>query len=132
MRTLMIIVIFLWAHSAFPQPDKINYSEERTGIIVKPDQPTFSITLKSNPTTGYSWFLRDYHTDLIKPIKHQFKAGDAKLMGAPGSEIWTFQVKPAAFAVPQQTLIRMVYARPWEGVEQASQLVFRVSTLTKA
>lgn len=129
MRVLITFLILLCSSATFSQLEKKNYTEERAGIMVQADQPEFTITLKSNPTTGYSWFLRDYHTDLIKPVKHEFIAGNPKLMGAPGQEVWTFRAKPAAFSVPQQTLIRMVYARPWEGMEQSSQLVFRVSTV---
>ena len=112
--------------------DTYTYTEDKLGIAITADHPQFVVKLKSNPSTGYSWFLRDLDTNLITAVKHEYlPAADRKLMGAPGFEVWTFRMKPAAFQVPQQTLIRIVYARPWEGVEQAAQVVFRVSTLGK-
>jgi inhibitor of cysteine peptidase len=108
------------------------YTEAKSAIAVSPGQPAFIIKLKSNPTTGFSWFLRDYNAALIEPVKHEFEANtDKKLMGAPGFEIWTFQVKSAAFKVPQQTVIRLVYARPWETAETSTQQLFKVTTVSK-
>jgi inhibitor of cysteine peptidase len=106
------------------------YSEDKQSIFVTRDQPDFKIKLKSNPTTGFSWFLREYDPSLITAVKHEFQAaeGKVKMIGAPGFEIWSFHMKPAAFTVPQQTTIRMVYTRPWDGSEGSSQLVFRIVT----
>lgn len=87
--------------------------------------------MKSNPTTGYSWFLREYDSTIITPVKHSFEQPSAKLMGAPGFELWTFKVKSAGFAVPQQTTIRMVYTRPWQSNDTGTQLVFRITTQGK-
>lgn len=105
-----------------------HYSESQVNIVVTKSQPSFTIQLKSNPSTGYAWFLRDYDHDLLSPVKHEFKSGNKELAGAPGAEIWVFKVKPSAFVVPQQSLIRMIYARPWQGAEGSTQLAFRVST----
>ncbi|MEO8400272.1 MAG: protease inhibitor I42 family protein, partial [Gammaproteobacteria bacterium] len=85
--------------------------------------------LKSNPTTGYSWFLRSFDSNLIQPVRHNFEAPTGKkLMGAPGYDIWTFHVKPAGFTVPQETVIRFIYARPWNSSDQTRQVVFTVTT----
>jgi inhibitor of cysteine peptidase len=108
------------------------YTQDKLAAVVTSDQPEFVIKLKSNPTTGYSWFLRDYNFELIVPISHVFEpAEDKKLLGAPGYETWIFKAKPAAFVVPQQTSIRFVYARPWETGEGSMQLMFKVSMENK-
>jgi inhibitor of cysteine peptidase len=104
------------------------YTEDKPNVAVSPEQPIFIIQLKSNPTTGFSWFLREYDNHLIMPVKHSFQPPTKNLMGAPGFEFWTFRVMPAGFTVPQQTTIRMVYARPWQGSDSSTQLVFRVTT----
>ncbi len=91
-------------------------------------QPEFVIKLKSNPTTGYSWFLREYDNTIMTAVKHRFQPPTQALIGASGFELWTFRVKPAGFVVPQQTTIRMVYMRPWQGSDSSTQLVFRVTT----
>src|SRR5437016_901686 len=90
------------------------YSEDKTNISVQQDQPSFVIKLKSNPTTGYTWFLREYDSNLVAPVKHSFVPPVKTLIGAPGYELWTFKVKSGAFAVPQITTIRLIYARPWQ------------------
>lgn len=108
------------------------YTEAKQNILVTADNPEFTLQLKSNPTTGYSWFLREYDANLVTPVKHSFqKSTDERLMGAPGFERWTFRVKPGSFTVPQQTTLRLIYTRPWQGSDGSTQLVFRISTQGK-
>ena len=107
------------------------YSEETPNISVTKSQAQFTIKLKSNPTTGYSWFLRDYNSKLIAPLNHHFEVPQSKMIGAPGIEVWTFRVKPDAFVVPHQMRIRFMYARPWDKSDNATQAVFRITTIQK-
>jgi inhibitor of cysteine peptidase len=98
--TLLLLSVLWFSPSAFAvEPVKDNtYTESNTAIAISVDQPEFTIKLKSNPTTGYSWFLRDYNAALIESVSHAFQAPtDKKLMGAPGFEVWKFKVKPAAY-----------------------------------
>lgn len=104
------------------------YNEDNTNIVVTAKQPQFTIHLKSNPTTGYSWFLREYDSTLVQPIKHNYIAPTNGMMGASGVEDWIFKMKPSAFVVPQTTTLRMFYARPWESTDSGTMVVFRVST----
>lgn len=123
---LCLFAITVKAADAVPVPV---YTEDKLSIMVQDKQPEFTIKLKSNPTTGYSWFLRSYDSNVLSPVKHHFVAAtDKHLVGAPGYELWTFRVKSAGFVVPQQTLIRFVYVRPWEVSDRATQYVFRVTT----
>jgi inhibitor of cysteine peptidase len=116
------------AYAQGPQKPLPVYLEDKPVLMVTIDQPEFVIKLKSNATTGFSWFLREYNAALIEPVSHEFEApADKTLMGAPGYELWKFRVKPGSFVVPQQTMIRFVYARPWELDDGSSQLVFKVT-----
>ena len=125
---LLLLLFFSTSlHAATPKEEDV-YTESKLNILVMPNHPQFTIKLKSNLTTGYSWFLREYDAKLIAPLKHQFQAPDTKLIGAPGYEVWRFRVNPAAFVVPQQTRIRFVYMRPWQPGDNPSQIVFRVIT----
>lgn len=109
--------------------DAIVYTENKQNIFIDASHPDFTIKLKSNPTTGFSWFLREYNPNLITPMQHSFIKPDEKLIGAPGYELWSFHVKSPAFTVPHQTLIRLVYTQPWQSNDTtATQLLFRVST----
>lgn len=107
------------------------YTEDKPNIAVDAKHAEFILKIKSNPTTGYSWFLREYDANLIMPVKHSFLPPEKSLIGAPGYELWTFRVKPIGFVVPQQTIIRMIYSRPWQGSDSSTQLVFRISTQGK-
>ena len=105
------------------------YTEQKTNILVAANKPEFTLKLKANPTTGYSWFIRECDAHYLEPSSHHFEAPDNKKMaGAPGYEFFTFKVKPAAFMVPHQTPLRLVYARPWEKSEQSTSITFWVST----
>ncbi len=108
------------------------YTEDKPAITITSDQPTFTIKLKSNPTTGFSWYLRSYDANVLQPVKHVFLAPEnKKLIGAPGYELWTFRVKPNGFSVPMQTMIRFVYGRAWEAGGQGTTMVFQVTTRAK-
>src|SRR5437879_1870634 len=112
------------------QPDLTPvYTEDKLAVIVPSNQPTFAIKLKSNPTTGFSWYLKSYDSNVLQPVKHVFvPPANRKLIGATGYEVWTFRVKPNGFSVPMQTTIQFVYGRPWEANGQVTPLVFQVTT----
>ncbi|OAI48578.1 hypothetical protein AYO45_04710 [Gammaproteobacteria bacterium SCGC AG-212-F23] len=127
MRQLMMVLLVCLSSFAFAENPAM-YTQEKPVVMVQRLQPEFVIQLKSNPTTGYSWFLRSYDANLLTPVKHVFQAtSNKKLIGAPGYELWTFKVKPEAFSVPHQTEIQFVYQRPWEAAGAAgSKTVFKV------
>ena len=106
------------------------HTQDKSAFTVTSKQAEFTIKLKSNPTTGYSWYLTSYNANVVQPVKHTFEAPAKKLMGAPGYELWTFKVKPEGFVVPQQTQIQFVYQRPWEaGSSKDQPTVFTVTTI---
>ena len=94
-------------------------------VTVTKQKPTFTITLQSNPTTGYSWFLLKCNDHLIKPVSQEFMADKVALkkgiMGAPGLSVWTFRVPSTAFSVPRVTSLKWVYMRPWEGLVKGQE-----------
>lgn len=106
----------------------IVYSDPAKPIIVKQSEQNFSIILQSNMTTGYSWVLKSYDSNLIKPVSRRYyPSPNRKLIGAGGYEKWVFKVKPEGFIVPQTTSITLIYSRAWE--QQGAQVTsFRVVT----
>ena len=126
--TLLFVTSTAYAETA--KTEIKTYLQDKPAIMVESESPVFIIKLKSNPTTGYSWFLREYHSNVLEPVKHEFEAvTDKKLVGAPGYELWTFRVKPEGFVVPQQSVIRFVYLRPWDAAETPTQVLFKVTTM---
>jgi inhibitor of cysteine peptidase len=70
----------------------------------------FTITLDSNPTTGYQWQIaRQIDIGLVEIIDSQYITPKTSLVGAPGKEEWHFK------AIKQgKTIISFDYVRPWE------------------
>ncbi len=132
MRQLVygLLLSCLFMTAAFSASAPVVYTEDKLAVTVTPDQAQFMVKLKSNPTTGYSWFLREYNDKLIKPIKQSYIPGDKKLIGSSGYQVWVFAVQKNAFTVPQQTMLHFIYARPWDVKEPSSELIFKVSTFS--
>ena len=79
---------------------------------------TFSVSLESNPTTGYSW-QAEFDPKYLQLISKEFVI-DSKLVGAGGVEKYKF------LALKQgQVEVTMTYKRPWENQfeDQQSTLV---------
>ena len=72
---------------------------------------TFSISLESNPTTGYTWTVDFDQRFLIggTELKSTINPMRPALIGAGGRQIFSF--KPIKEG---QTIISAVYKRPWE------------------
>lgn len=129
-KMMMLLLCMLLSNASLAAESTEYYTEDKPNIMVSKDHPQFTLKLKSNPTTGYSWYLREYNSRVITPIKQSFEPSKQQLIGAPGYEFWTFKVKPDGFVVPQQMMIRMIYARPFS-TDGGTQVIFRVSTQGK-
>lgn len=90
---------------------------------------TLTVTLESNPTTGFSWALTSNSDEtVLQEVDHEYvadAAAETPLMGAGGVENWTFK----ALAKGEAT-ISMEYSQPWEGGEKAVQTFTLTVTVT--
>ena len=83
---------------------------------------SFTVTLCSNPTTGFKWSESAEISDeaVLEQTGHKWVSPEAKgtkppAPGTPGQEVWTFKaLKKGA------STISMEYSRPWEGGEKAA------------
>lgn len=99
------------------------FNSPKNKIIISQQNPVFTITLQSNPTTGFSWKLKSYDKGLVTFVDHKFVAPqNKKLMGAPGYEVWTFKANKANDKVNQVGHVKMEYARPWTKEGATTQL----------
>jgi len=82
----------------------------------------FTVTLCSNPTTGFQWSESVQISDptVLEQVDHKFVAPEAKgkgnkppAPGTPSQEIWTFKALKEG-----ESTISMEYSRPWEGGEK--------------
>lgn len=114
---LLFVALCAKAETPFSDPTKPIYLNQSTTQVV--------LKLKSNPTTGYAWFLKSIHGRWLNVVSHHYVAPSTRLVGAPGYELWTFSVNPKMQKMPFSTEIVMIYARPWEKTE-STQTTFKI------
>ena len=101
--------------------------EEFDGRVALVLGQMLTVTLESNPSTGYRWeWVEDQGSILEQIGEAEFKpseTGEPPLVGAGGWEIFRF----TAVSTGQMTL-RLVYRRPWEeGVEPLKTFSLQVT-----
>ena len=96
-----------------------NKNQGQENITVKKGHE-FTVTLESNPGTGYQW-IPMFNTSIINLVSHNFQPSTTKLMGSPGTDVFKFK------AINSGTeSLKMVYKRSWEK-EFVKEKVFVVS-----
>ena len=69
-----------------------------------------TVTLGSNPTTGFQWseYAEISDESVIKQVSHKFVGPETDVPGTPGQEVWTFE------ALKKGTVTTFLeYSRPW-------------------
>ena len=84
----------------------------------KKEPQTATVSLPSNPTTGYSWKV-EQSNDLFE-ITSEFAAGEGGALGAGGTD--TFTLTPQASG---ETAVMFMYGRSWEEAPE-SKIVYNV------
>lgn len=82
-------------------------------LNVNASQSQFSVTLPSNPTTGYQWTVKKYDNSFLKLIASEYLAPQTKLIGAGGQMQFKFELESGK-PHPASTQIQFKYERPWE------------------
>ena len=82
---------------------------------------TFTISLESNPSTGYTWELSEPLDDaVVVSLGSDHQAGEGTGVGVAGHQLFTFQAVGKG-----STTIGLQYVRPWEtGVAPAQTSEF--------
>lgn len=76
-----------------------------------------TVSLASNPSTGFSWTEAALIADptVLEQVEATWTEAENKgMMGAGGSQVWTLKALRQG-----TTTVRMEYSRPWEGGEKA-------------
>ena len=88
--------------------------------VAVPVDGSLTVTLCSNPTTGFEWAESAQISDqtVLQQTGHKFVAPTAKgdeppAPGTAGQEVWTFKALKEGTST-----ISMEYSRPWEGGEK--------------
>jgi len=84
----------------------VNIAPANVEDMMKKMGETFSISLKSNPTTGYRW-QPEFNSEFLELVSSEFTP-DSALIGAPGVETLEFRALKQG-----ETEITVIYKRPW-------------------
>ena len=68
-----------------------------------------TVRLCSNPTTGFQWSYEMSGDTVLKEEGHDFEEPDSSVVGASGTDVWTFEGTAKG-----TTEVLMEYSRPWE------------------
>ncbi|MDD3365166.1 MAG: protease inhibitor I42 family protein [Syntrophomonas sp.] len=87
---------------------------------------TLIISLSSNPTTGYTWNIKNAGDEkILSPIGNTYlgESNENQLrVGQGGQQYWRFKALQAG-----TTELQLVYARPWESVQPARVFTLKVT-----
>ena len=126
--TCAMVVILLSLCACSPAPKQVSVDVSYDGKEVEITVGgSLTITLESNPTTGFQWELTEI-TDqtVLQQTDHEFKPPETGApVGAGGEEVWTFKGLKAG-----ESIISMEYSRPWEGGEKAVE-TFNLTVVVK-
>jgi predicted secreted protein len=84
--------------------------KQHSRLEVKKDK-TFEISLKANPTTGYSWkWIKNKSQNLLDSIGSNYQQDKApsEMVGVGGKEIWKFKGKQVGIDI-----LTFKYCRRW-------------------
>ena len=108
-----------------PVPSELAADAVQAGPISRKPGETFTIALKANHTTGYSWALdgKEDSTVVLKVsddyISDRHMPG---MVGFGGTEQWKFRAEKKG-----TTVLHFIYRRPWEkNAKPAEERSFKV------
>jgi inhibitor of cysteine peptidase len=108
---LGLIVCALASACRSPRPaGPVTIGEEEAGERVALDMgQILEVALAANPTTGYTWEVKDPCKPILRQVGEPAFTPQSKLLGAGGVEVLRFQ----AVAIGKETLT-LAHQRPWE------------------
>ena len=84
-----------------------------TRAAAAPVGGTVTVTLCSNPSTGFAWQAPVFDPARVQLLRHVTNEPASGVPGAAGTETWTFRVLAAG-----DTGVSFAYSRPWAGGEK--------------
>lgn len=109
---VMLLCLFGCSPSGSVAPSEVSVDESHNGKKVEiAVAGTLTVTLESNPTTGFQWELASISDQaVLEKQSNTFEAPeDTGMVGAPGKEVWTFKALKKG-----SSIVSMEYRRPWE------------------
>jgi inhibitor of cysteine peptidase len=110
MKTILLMAMLVFAWTAMAEEAAKPEMVATQTVSVKTGEQ-FTVSLESNPTTGYSWQLAKLVDEkVVQFVSSKYeRTGKKGLVGAGGQEHWTFRSTGTG-----KTSVEMKYVRPWE------------------
>jgi len=110
----IFVILFL---SLFVSVSAQDSFSRRYKSIRIPLGKTFTISLDSNPSTGFSWLLVDISDKkALEIVKKEYVNTGSLTVGAAQTEQWSFKT-----INPGKTVLTFEYRQSWEDNEQAQK-----------
>jgi inhibitor of cysteine peptidase len=126
MRTVVVMsffLIFALFSGCGTNGSSLTDADNGKQITLKPGD-ILTLTLESNPTTGYSWQVMEIDNAVLVldgDPEYKRSSGSEGLVGAGGTETFRFKVVGAG-----EASLGMGYMRPWESVPPVETFEVRV------
>jgi inhibitor of cysteine peptidase len=111
--SLLVLAATACVSQAALAADKIITDADKGGVVHLKAGERFEVRLKSNPTTGFMWYLEKESTPIVKLV-HQSQAdvtdeSEDKHLGRPVYQVFSFEARRFGDGV-----LLMHYVRSWE------------------
>ena len=92
-------------------------------LTVQCQGPIIQITVRTNPSTGFDWYFRNFDPNQLAPGEKQYRSTskDPTISGAPSTGIYTARILQSG-----RTVFDFWYMRNWKGGEVAHGYRFTV------
>ena len=118
---LAIILSLVVACTASPTGAKLGEGDRGRTVTV-PSKSFITLTLPSNPTTGYKWtFLLQPDQSFLKLVSSTYNPPTQQIPGAGGTETWVFQTTGTG-----TTEVKLSYIRPSAPQDNPKEFAFTV------
>ena len=94
-----------------------------TAGCAKKEPQTATLSLQTNPSTGYEWFVTQEPElfDITSELAEDADEDDENLVGAPSTEVFTLTPKAEG-----TTQVSFAYARSWEDEEPNTEVTYTI------
>ena len=118
-RLLLPLSLALLAACASAPKQNVTVEKQSACPLKLKAGQNLTLTLPSNPTTGYRWAIQDSAGGVLRSLSPEvYKSADSgQLLGSGGQSTWRFQ----AFAAGSGRL-RLTYQQPWEPEAEPAQV----------
>jgi inhibitor of cysteine peptidase len=103
-------VIFYFLLSFFPM---LAFASDDLELVVDSTASSFSVSLPTNPTTGFRWVIETYNKQQFNPPTEQYNPSTLKRIGSGGQAVFTFEKKINS-KYPKKTEMIFNYQRSWD------------------